>query len=72
MKTYLAPVLALAVLTAPAFASTEWYVAKVASTKKCEVTEMKPDGKKLLMIGTAGHKTKADAEKALKADADCK
>ncbi len=72
MKKYLAPVLALAVFTAPAFAATDWYVVKNEASKKCEVISHKPDGKKLMMIGTAGHKTKAEAETALKADADCK
>lgn len=69
---YFAPALALVVLTAPALAASEWYVVKSSATKKCEVTEHKPDGKKLVMVGTAMFKTKAEAEQALKGSADCK
>ena len=71
-RKYLAPALALVVFTAPAFAATEWYVAKNPTTKKCEVTEHKPDGKKMVMVGTNMFKTKALAEGALKGSADCK
>ena len=71
-RKYLAPALALVVLTAPALAATEWYVVKNAATKKCEVTEQKPDGKKTMMVGTAMFKTRALAEGALKGSADCK
>jgi len=71
-RKFFAPALALIVLTAPALAASEWYVVKNAATKKCEVTEQKPDGKKLIMIGTAMFKTKALAEGALKGSADCK
>lgn len=62
----------LCVLTVPAFAATDYWVAKSASTKKCEVVEMKPDGKTMMEVGKAAFKTKAEAETAMKASADCK
>lgn len=58
--------------SASAFAATEFYVVKSAATKKCEVVNKKPDGTKLMMIGTAGYKSKKLAEEALKVAADCK
>jgi hypothetical protein len=63
---------ALSLLCLPAFAATEFWVAKSASTNKCEVVSKKPDGKTYMEVGKAGHKTKAAAEKAMKSAAECK
>jgi hypothetical protein len=63
---------AVVALSLPAFAATEWYVAQDNKTMKCEVTDKKPDGKTWMMVGTSMYKTKADAEKAMKADKTCK
>jgi hypothetical protein len=62
----------LSIFTLPAFSATEYWVAKNATTKKCEVVEKKPDGKTMMEVGKSGHKTKAEAEKAMKAAAECK
>ena len=62
----------LSLCSLPAFAATEFWVAKNASTNKCEVVAKKPDGKMMVEIGKAGYRTKGQAEKALKAAADCK
>lgn len=73
MKTkYLVTALALVAFSAPSFAATEWYVVKNASTKKCEISDKKPDGKSMMEIGKTGFKTKADAQTAMKAAAGCK
>ncbi|WP_378944627.1 hypothetical protein [Mesorhizobium sp. ANAO-SY3R2] len=61
----------VAAFSMPAFAA-EYWVAKDAATHKCEVVEKKPDGKKMMEVGKAAHATKAEAEKAMKAAADCK
>lgn len=61
----------LVILSAPAFAA-EYYVAQNASDKKCEVTETKPDGTSVMMIGTAAYATKEEADAAMKAAAECK
>jgi hypothetical protein len=60
------------IFSLPAFAATEYWVAKSATTKKCEVVEKKPDGKTMMEVGKSGHKTKEAAEKAMKAAAECK
>jgi len=62
----------LSIFSLPAFAATEYWVAKSATTKKCEVVEKKPDGKTMMEVGKSAHKTKAEAEKAMKAAAECK
>jgi hypothetical protein len=73
MKAKLVLVVAtLAGFSLPALAAEEFYVAKNEATKKCEVTEVKPDGKKLMMIDKDMYKTKTEAEAALKTAADCK
>ena len=61
-----------AAVASPAFAATTYYVAQDAKTHKCSVTTKKPDGTKVIMIGTATYKTKADATTAMKAAAECK
>ena len=61
----------LSIFSLPAVAA-EYWVAKSATTKKCEVVEKKPDGKTTMEVGKSGHKTKAEAEKAMKAAAECK
>jgi hypothetical protein len=61
-----------AALVAPAFAATTYYVEQNVKTQKCSVTSHKPDGKTFTMVGTDTYKTKADADKAMKADTACK
>jgi hypothetical protein len=74
MKSKLAIVaISLLAFSLPALAATtEFYVAKNQATKKCEVSDKKPDGKTMMMIGKDMFKTKVEAETAMKAAADCK
>jgi hypothetical protein len=62
----------LSLCSLPAFAATEYWVAKSASSKKCEVVTRKPDGKKLIEVGMIAHKNKKEAEAAMKSAAECK
>ena len=73
--TWFAIILAAAVIAtfaASAFAATEYYVAQDAKTHACSVTDKKPDGKTMTMVGKAGYETKVKAEAAMKAAAECK
>jgi hypothetical protein len=63
---------ALSLASLPALAANEYWVAKSATTHKCEVVARKPDGKSLIEVGKIGHKTRHDAQKALKASAECR
>jgi hypothetical protein len=69
-KIILAAALA-ASFAAPAFAAT-YYVAQNATSHKCSVTTSKPDGTKIIQIGTSTFSSKSAAEKAMDADAACK
>ena len=72
MRKLMLTVALAASFAAPAFAATSYYVAQDATSHKCSVTTKKPDGKKVLMIGTSSYKTKAEATTAMKADTkDC-
>jgi len=62
----------LSLCSLPALAATEYWVAKSASTKKCEVVTKKPDGKTFIEVGMVSHKNKKEAETAMKAAAECK
>lgn len=62
----------VALFSVPAFAATQYWVAKDTTTKKCSVVSTKPDGKKLTDAGTKAYTSQANAEKALKMLKDCK
>lgn len=68
--TYAAAI-AMVISATSAFAASQYYVAQKAGGGACSVTTKKPDGTKVMMIGTGYYKTKADAEAALKAAAEC-
>jgi len=61
----------LGAFATPTFAATMYYVGQNAKTHKCTVSTHKPDGAKIVMIGTSGYNSKADASAALKADSRC-
>ncbi|MEP9373374.1 hypothetical protein [Mesorhizobium sp. KR1-2] len=62
----------VAAFSMPAFAATEYWVAKDAATKKCQVVDKKPDGKKMTDVGTKMYASQANAERALKELGACK
>jgi hypothetical protein len=72
MLRYATALAVVAGLSLPAIAAEEYYVAQSAKDKKCEVTDKKPDGKAMMMIGKAAYKTEKEAETAMKAAAECK
>lgn len=49
----------------------QFYVAQNASDKKCQVTNVKPDGTTMVMIGAGSYKTRAEAETAMSAAPEC-
>jgi hypothetical protein len=72
MKDYLIAGLLVAGLVTPALAASEFYVAQDATSHKCKVTAKKPDGKAMMMLGTASFKSKPDAMTAMKGMSECK
>ena len=53
-----------------AFAANEFYLVQDTSTKKCSIVEAKPTISTMTVVGVV-HKTKIEAETALKADKSC-
>jgi hypothetical protein len=72
MKRVLAMTVAIAALSAPAYAAGMYYVSQDAKSKACTVTETKPDGKAQMQMGDKGFATKVLAEAAMKTDKGCK
>jgi hypothetical protein len=70
----LLPFAAIAVLISATsvFAASTYYVSQKAGGGACSVTTKKPDGTKVMMIGTETYKTHSAAETALKAAPECK
>lgn len=54
----------------PAFAASEFYLVQDSVTKKCSIVEAKPTIGTMSVVG-AVHKTKGEAEIAMKADKTC-
>jgi hypothetical protein len=69
MKLIAATALAISFVT-PAFAANEFYLVQDAATKKCSIVEAKPAVNTMTVIG-AVHKTRVEAETAMKADKTC-
>jgi hypothetical protein len=61
----------LLALATPALAA-EFFLAKDPATGKCSISTEKPDGTKLVMVGTESYPTKEEAKVAKKASAECK
>jgi hypothetical protein len=63
---------ALLAISSPALAA-EYYLAKDPTTQACSVTTEKPDGTKLVIVGTYATKDEAKAaKKAAKQAGECK
>ena len=71
MPKFLVVTAVLLALATPALAA-EFFVVKDPATGKCTIATEKPDGTKLLMIGTQAYPTKEEAKAAKKATAECK
>jgi uncharacterized protein YggE len=54
----------------PAFAADTFYLVQDTGTKRCSIVEVQPTMTTMKVVGTV-HKTKADAEAAMKANKDC-
>lgn len=72
IRKVLATASVIALVSMPAFAATQYWVAKDTATNKCSVVDKKPDGTKLADAGTKSYHSKGNAEKAMKMLKDCK
>ena len=62
----------LAAFSAPSFAATDYWVAKDASTHKCQVVSKKPDGTKMMNAGNKTYTSQSSAQSAMKQMTACK
>ena len=60
----------VAAFAMPAFAANEFYLVQDTATKKCSIVEAKPGVGAVTVVGTV-HKTKTEAETAMKAEKSC-
>jgi hypothetical protein len=72
MKKHLIAGLLVAALATPALAASHYYVAQSNTTHKCSIVSKKPDGAKLIMLGSDSFKNKSDARNAMKGMSECK
>jgi len=68
--TLIAAVALVSSFAIPAFAADAFYLVQDTGTKRCSIVEVQPTMTTVKVIGTV-HKTKADAEAAMKANKDC-
>ena len=68
--TFIAAAALVASFAMPAFAANEFYLVQDTATKKCSIVEVKPTMATTTVVG-AVHKTRVEAETAMKADKTC-
>jgi len=68
--TLIAAAALVASFAMPAFAANEFYLVQDTATKKCSIVEAKPTTAATMVVG-AVHKTRVEAETAMKADKSC-
>ena len=68
--TFIAAAALVASFVTPAFAANEFYLVQDTATKKCSIVEAKPTMATTAVVG-AVHKTRVEAETAMKADKSC-
>jgi|EndMetStandDraft_4_1072995.scaffolds.fasta_scaffold2007628_1 hypothetical protein len=67
---FIAAAAVVVALATPAFAANEFYLVQDNGTKKCSIVEAKPALNTMTVVG-AVHKTRTEAETAMKADKSC-
>lgn len=67
---FIAAVALVVAFAVPAFAANEFYLVQDTTSKKCSIVEAKPTVSTMTVVGLV-HKTKIEAETAMKADKTC-
>ncbi|RUV96263.1 hypothetical protein EOA75_06840 [Mesorhizobium sp. M1A.F.Ca.IN.022.07.1.1] len=71
VRTVAIAILATGIASLPAIAAEEWWVARDAVSKQCEIVPKKPDGTLVVDLGKKRYASEAEAKKAMAALADC-
>jgi hypothetical protein len=59
-------------MSLPAVAAEQYWVARDAVSKQCEIVPKKPDGTLVVDLGKKQYASEGEARKAMEAMADCK
>ena len=65
-------ILATGMISLPALAAEQYWVARDAVSKQCEIVPKKPDGTLVVDLGKKKYASEGEARKAMEAMADCK
>lgn len=65
-------ILATAIMSLPAVAAEQYWVARDAVSKQCEIVPKKPDGTLVIDLGKKKYASEGEARKAMEAMSDCK
>ncbi|UCI06357.1 hypothetical protein [Mesorhizobium sp. B1-1-8] len=71
-RTVAIAILATGIAGFPAMAAEEYWVARDAVSKQCEIVPKKPDGTLVVDLGKKKYASEAEAKKAMEAMPDCK
>lgn len=72
VRTLAIAILATGIMSLPAMAAEQYWVARDAVSKQCEIVPKKPDGTLVIDLGKKTYASEGDARKAMEARADCK
>lgn len=72
VRTIAVAILATGIMSLPAMAAEQYWVARDAVSKQCEIVPKKPDGTLVVDLGKKKYASEGEARKAMEAMADCK
>ena len=72
VRTVAVALLAIGIVNLPAMAAEQYWVARDAVSKQCEIVPKKPDGTLVVDLGKKKYASEGEARKAMEALADCK
>ena len=72
VRTVAIAILATGIANLPAMAAEQYWVARDAVSKQCEIVPKKPDGTLVVDLGKKKYASEGEARKAMEALADCK
>ena len=72
VRTIAVAILATGVMSLAAVAAEQYWVARDAVSKQCEIVPKKPDGTLVVDLGKKKYASEGEARKAMEAMADCK
>lgn len=72
VRTLAIAILATGIMSLPAVAAEQYWVARDVVSKQCEIVPKKPDGTLVVDLGKKKYASEGEARKAMEAMADCK